>query len=255
MKKICLTVFSVFCLLLTVQLNAQTVKIKTTNLKIENNQLVINYDFVKSKNHQRFNVWLEITKTDGATLNAVSVSGDIGSNIAGGTNKQAVWDYNKDGIILNEEINVEVIAEIVKPSSNIAPGKAILLSAIVPGLGLSKIDGGKPYWIMGIATYGTLGASYLLNKQAVTDYNSYLETNDESQSDNLFNDSKSKQQLSKTMVYTAAGFWTINMVWTIIKAKKSGTSVASVYNKKKLLLFTGIDPFAKTAGFNLKYRF
>ncbi|RLD85884.1 MAG: hypothetical protein DRJ07_02125, partial [Bacteroidetes bacterium] len=94
------------------ELQAQSVKVETSNLEIVNNKLIIDYNFIKSKSTQRFNVWVEITKSTGEKINAQSFSGDIGDDLKGGENKQIIWDYNKDGIILNDDINVEVFANI-----------------------------------------------------------------------------------------------------------------------------------------------
>ena len=83
MKILCLNLFCIISILLTNNLNAQKkVKIETTSLEIVDNKLVIKYDFVKSKKNQLFDVWLEITTASGKKLNASSLSGDLGNNVA-----------------------------------------------------------------------------------------------------------------------------------------------------------------------------
>lgn len=248
-----LTYLSVIFLIMPFGLLGQKVKVETTKLEIKDNKLVISYSFVKSKKNQLFDVWLSIKTETGKVINANSLSGDIGKNILGGEDKQIVWDFNKDGIILNEEVSVEVLTDIV--SAGASSGKAILLSSIVPSLGLTNLDKGNPYWLLGVATYGALGASVFLNNKAVTDYDSYKTERNKETSNTLFSNSEKNEQLSKTMAYSAAGIWAVSMVWTVIKAKKSGKSVASSFNKKKLFFHTGINPKTKIAGFSLKYRF
>lgn len=236
------------------QLQAQNVKVETTNLEIVNNKLIIDYNFIKSKSTQRFNVWVEITKSTGEKINANSLSGDIGDNLQGGENKQIIWDYNKDGIILNDDINIEVFANITV----LGPGmsKAMLLSTVFPGLGLTKLNPGKPYWIMGIVGYGLIGASVAMNKKAVQNYNDYLNTEDPNDSEDLYSRSEENDKISKICAYSAIGIWAGNLIWTAVKAKKSQNSVSGSLNKKqKVLFYGGIDPYTKSAGFTLKYRF
>ncbi|RLD78886.1 MAG: hypothetical protein DRJ10_09645 [Bacteroidetes bacterium] len=236
------------------ELQAQSVKVETSNLEIVNNKLIIDYNFIKSKSTQRFNVWVEITKSTGEKINAQSFSGDIGDDLKGGENKQIIWDYNKDGIILNDDITVEVFANITVLGPGM--GKALLLSTIFPGLGLSKIDPGKPYWLMGVVGYGLLGGSLLMNKTAVQNYEDYLNTEDPIDSEDLFSRSEENSKLSKTFAYSAIGIWAVNLIWTAVKAKNSQSAITgSLNNKQKVFLYGGLDPKTKSAGFTLKYRF
>lgn len=234
------------------KVNAQNAKVITTNIEVKDNKLIVDYKFDKSKKNQKFDVWLEVTTIDDRKLEVKTLDGDHGSNINGEGNKQITWDFWNDGIVLNEEVNVEVLANI----NVIGPGmsKALLLSAIVPGLGATKVDG-KPYWLMGVIGYGTLASSILFNQQSISAYNSYLEEPDINASDSFFNDSKQKDLLSKSMAYTATGIWCLSMIITAIKAKKSNSSIAEIYNNKKLFFTSGINPQTKIASFNLKYQF
>ncbi len=235
-------------------LQAQNVKVETTSLKIVNNKLVIDYNFVKSKKTQRFDVWVEVTKSTGEKINAQSFSGDVGDNLEGGENKQISWDYNKDGIVLNDEINVEVFANITVLGPGM--GKAILLSAVFPGLGLSKLDPGKPYWLMGVVGYGLIGASVVMNKNAVQNYNDYLIEEHPNESEDFYNRSEQNDNISKICAYSAIGVWVVNLVWTAVNAKNSTSKVTgSLNNKQKVFFYGGLDPKTKSAGFTLKYRF
>ena len=246
-------------LLFGFNVNAQKVEMETTNLEIKNNKLVISYDFTKFKKSQTFEVWIEISTLSKKQINATSLTGDIGKTVTSGIGKQIIWDYVADGVLLNEEINVEVKAILNVPIKNNSASinlKPILLSALVPGLGLTNIDKGKPYWIMGVATYGLIVGSVIMNKNAVADYDSYLaENNDYNKSEDFLKNSETKDQNSKIMAYSSAGIWAVSMVWTIIKAKKQGKSVTSILNTKKVFFYSGINPRTKSAGFTLKYRF
>ena len=248
------TFFSIIFLLLIQTLQAQKTKVEITNLEIKDNLLIVSYSFLKSKSNYRYTTWIEVSKSTGEKITANALSGDIGNNIMGGENKQIIWDYNKDGIILNDEINVEVFANITVLGPGV--GKAMLLSAVLPGLGLTAVDKGKPYWLMGVATYGLLGGSVFLNHQAAQQYNDYLdELVDVSLSQDLLSQAEGSDQLSKALGYSAIGVWLGSMVWTAIKAKSNNTSTVGLIKKQKLFFYGGINPYTKTKGFTLKYRF
>jgi hypothetical protein len=243
---------------LSLGLKAQKIKVVTTSIVEIDNKLVISYDLVKSKETQQFYISLEITSSTGNKISIKSLEGDIGNQVTGGTNKQIVWDYNADGIVLHDNINIEIFADpIIEKilTTKVSTGKALILSTILPGAGLSKIEKGKPYWLIGTAAYGLLGYSYMLNKKANENYDSYISNTDKTLNDQLLSDSQRQNKLSKTMAYTAIGIWSVNMVWTAIKAKKSKAIDISYIKNKNLQFCAGYDPWTKTAGFNLKLRF
>jgi hypothetical protein len=236
---------------------AQKIKVVTTSIEDIDNKLVIKYDFVKSKENQQFSVSLQITGSSGNMIPSKSLTGNVGDSIEGGTNKQIIWDYIADGIVLKDDINIEVIAYLlpeIGSTSNVSMTKALFLSTICPGLGLSKIKK-RPYWLMGIVGFGCLGTSYYLNKQANKNYTSYIENNVDELNDGLLSKSQNQNQLSKTFAYTAIGVWGINLVWTAIKAKRNYQKTTSLINKQQFFFYSGVDPFTKTAGFSFKYRF
>ncbi len=245
-------------ILISKNVNAQKTEIETTKMEIKDNKLIVNYDFKKIKKNQTFEVWIEISTLSRKQINANTLTGDIGKVVTPGVGKQIIWDYVADGILLNEEINVEVKAILNGNQINSSGlfSNPILLSAIVPGLGISKLEDGKAYWLMGVLTYGSLAGSIFMNNAANTDYESYIaETADAAKSDTFFKDSESKDNMSKIMAYSAGGIWAISMVWTIIKAKKQGKSTSSITNKKRVFFYSSVNPKTKTAGFTLKYRF
>jgi len=244
--------FAFFFNLQAFDLFAQKIKAITTSIEDVNNKLVVKYGLIKSKDKQRFKVALIIRGASGQIITTNALSGDIGDNIAGGPNKQIVWDYNTDKIVLDEEIKIEVVASLIKP--DVGLGKALALSTLWPGWGLSKLDK-KPYWLLGIAGYGCLGVSYVMNKNANSNYQYYLDNTQDELSEGFLSKSQSQNQLSKTMAYSAIGIWGINLVWTAIKAKKTNQSAISMLNKQKLFICTGFDPYTKTQGFTLRYRF
>lgn len=232
---------------------AQEIKVNTTSIEDIDNKLVIKYDIINSTEDQNFDITLQILTSARGVITTNSLSGDIGKNVKGGKNKQIIWDYTSDNIVLQDNINIIVAADLMKNSVGI--GKALILSAVCPGLGISTLDKGKPYWLLGVVGYASLGASYLFNKKANDNYNLYIKNTDESLNDGLLADSQSQNKLSKTMAYTAIGIWSVSFIWTAIRAKNKNQSTISMLNQQKIFFYTGVDPYTKTAGFSLKYRF
>ncbi|MEN8121616.1 MAG: hypothetical protein ABFS35_14785 [Bacteroidota bacterium] len=238
---------------------AQDVKIEITSLEVVNNKLVISFDFVEDNKGNRYDVWVEITSLSGKRINARTLKGDLGDKLDGGKGKQIIWDYIADDVVLNEEINVEVKALIssseISTSTGTNLGKAVLMSAVFPGWGISKVDPGKPYWILGATTYLLAGSSLLLNRSADSNYSNYITDLNQESSDNSLEKSKSQDQLSKVTAYSAIGIWAINIIWTAVKASKTKTESFGSLNNQRLYLFSNIDKHLGTKGFTVQYRF
>jgi hypothetical protein len=234
-------------------LNAQKIKVEIKSVEDIENKLVVKYELLKSKSSQKFRVSVELNYSNGNRIPIKSLSGDIGENISGGSFKQLIWDYNNDGIILQDEITIEVSANLT--GEEVGLSRVLLLSTIVPGMGLNRIEKKKSYWLLGIAGYGCLGTSWLMNKKANDSYDLYLANTLDNQNDKLLSKSQDQNKLSKTMAYTALGFWGINLVWTAIKAKNGKQKTIAMNHHQKLLFYTAYHPLCKTPVLCLKYHF
>ena len=69
--------------------------------------------------------------------------------------------------------SAEEIGESPPPSTGKGFNRAgiIAQSALFPGLGLSRVNPGKPHWIKGVVGYGCIAGTLYLNRMAVTSYN------------------------------------------------------------------------------------
>lgn len=173
--------------------------------------MLINYDFINAKVSDQFYVWVDIERKNGVALEAKAISGDVGPKVKSGSNKQIVWDPEKDAFFLNEEILVEVKAERYVRSYN--KGSAMLLSAIMPGLGQTKVSGGKPYWLTGAVTYGLIGGGLLVYSSSINSYNSYKTETDPVKRLELFNTTQDKLDMSGILLASGAAIWAVNMIW------------------------------------------
>lgn len=253
--------FLTFALLLFIFINpfislAQNGDIEITDLVIENNQLAIYYNITKAKKKQTFEVWPVITTSNGQKINASNFSGDFGENIEPGLDKKIIWDYNADGIILNDKIFVELQARVAVTSTDIGLGNALLLSAVIPGLGITKAKGGGPYWLMSIPVYASTALAFTNYNDAKNSYDAYLNGNFAAPEDASlqYNNAIDSQNMSRTFTYSAIGIWAVNMIWTGLSARKKKTGTAYKYYKKTLF-YSRINPVNKTLGFTLKYNF
>ena len=208
------------------------VNITKPRLELSDENLIIEYDILSADPSDLFKVWIEVTNASGIKINALSLSGDVGEDISGGSNKRILWNLEKDGISLDKEIFVEVIAEKKKlpevqkeiipiettPTTDvnkISKGNMVLSSTVLPGWGLSKVRQGKPYWLLGVAGYSCIAGSVILNRSAILTHDDYRGSLDADESITLYDKSVRQDNISEYLGYTAAGIWAVSLIWTI----------------------------------------
>lgn len=251
---------AVFMLQLNNKVNAQSnATIENIDFHIQNDTLWVTYDLLYSRQNELFNIGITITTASGKTIQPVSVSGDVGDKVNGGKGKKICWDVNKDRIVLSESIYVEVNAIIfeVRPTeiSKISKdkyfhrGPALLLSAVVPGLGITKLNNGKPFWLMAVAFYGAAAGSYLYYNSADKTYDKYLVSEDENERNKLYSQAESQKTISTVLIYTAGAVWLGNMIWTAVHPNKTKPGT------KEISLGTRWDESLRIAQLSIKYSF
>lgn len=245
-----------------------TVRLSKPRLELRDNIIDISYDILNSDQTIKFKVWIEVTDSTENKIIPKSISGDIGENVSGGSNKKISWDFVADSIYLDDGIYVQVYSELIpteinkglntqeafKPDMEIRRGGVIFQSLLFPGWGLSRINRGQPHWIKGIAGYGLIVSSIYYNKTAVLNYNNYLDSENSSDIDNYFNTSVKKDKLSKVFAYSAIGIWVIDAIWTI-----SGSSKLSNHQvtgqSGKMFIYPVYDPDLQSSMVALKINF
>ena len=210
----------------------KTVEVSKPDLALKGNNIQITYDILNSTRADKFTIRIEITDAEGNTINASSLSGDIGADISGGKNKQILWDIEADSIFLDAEIFVQVFAKGTPPVITIEPPVTepstqsynrtgiILQSVALPGLGLSRINRGQPHWIRGVAGYACIAGAIYFNNKAVSSYEAYRTPGSLSEVDNLFDKAVMQDNLSEALAYSAIGIWIVDIVWTIMGSAK-----------------------------------
>jgi hypothetical protein len=265
------------------------VNISKPQLSLENNKLIIEYNIISGNPADEFNIQLRVTDSTGTLIKAKTLSGDIGDSINTGFNKTIVWDLFADKIYLNMGIFIEVKAEkLIMPASvpaekadvavitnklkenekenlNVTTdkvktvrsaeiGKNLLLSAIIPGWGLTRLSNGKPYWIIGIIDAGCLAASVYYNKKASSNYTNYLNSSDTNEFDQYFEDASNQYTLSKIFGWSALGIWVADMFLAGIKANNVNNSLNS--NKtSRVKIGSYFDRNTSAACLSINYNF
>jgi len=226
-----------------------TAEIQNIQFSAHNDTLTVTYDIIKAERKELFDISLVITTASGKLIRPRAVSGDVGSNVKGGGSKQIYWDLNRDQIFLNEEIEIEIEAiALGVPEKFVSRGKAVLLSTVVPGLGITKLNNGGPYWIMAIATYGAAAGAAAFYFLADDNYTKYLDATDMNERNSLYDKVESQNMISDILMYSAGAVWLGNMIWTLVHPNKTKQA-------RGLSFWGSYDPVIGRPVFALKYKF
>lgn len=236
-------------------------RIENIDFNLVGNNIVITYDIINHDPGEKFDIDIEIFTESGKKLDAKSLSGDVGKDIAGGRGKRVIWNFQNDNADLTEGIYVEVNAtSLLAPEVEKKParrekslGGAFVKSVVFPGWGNSSISGG-PYWLMGFAGYGCMAGSVMMNQQASQSYDDYLKASDAGKRDNLFSDAESKDQLSKLLFGVGAVVWVTDLTILLIKGNNPRTYSYNSNRTNPLVGYT-IDPISKNPMISFRITF
>jgi hypothetical protein len=221
MKRACLlyVILSVY-----LSLNAQdNIKISSPEVTILNNIMTIKYDLTGCGTGDYINIRLIVLNAKGDTIKPVYVTGDLGSRVNCGFGKKIEWNIARDNILVNEEFEIQVAGKPVPQvlssygiaEKSVSRGNILLSSAFLPGLGQKKASGKGGYLALSGLVYGTAGASLFFYLQHNNYYNDY-KTASGTERDNLYDKSVSSFNMSQYMLYSSAGIWALNMIWSAV---------------------------------------
>jgi hypothetical protein len=204
-------------------------KVENVDFNLENENLIITYDIVKSKASQTFNVSVTITTTKGKKIPANALSGDIGPGVHGGDGKKIIWDLNKDNVYIDDEIVVEVFIEPETATvqnktktgetvKRVSVGGALWRSLIFPGWGNHAAKGRGAQWLLGVAGYGCVGSAIYFNNKSYNTYEDYLNSDDYEERNSLYDDAEAYYNNQKIFMLTAATIWVADLIWTGFQA-------------------------------------
>lgn len=237
----------IFLLLVAFKIYSQSPQIGIPKLDFDGSKLTITYDMINASQSDQYYVWVLIQKKNGEVLKLNSLTGDIGDTKAG-KNKVITWIPANDSVFINEEVTVEVQAEKYVKSYN--KGSAMLLSVLFPGSGQTKMSGGKPYWIMGVASYGALAGGLVTYSSYKKSYDSYLIEEDPQKRADFLSKAEKQANLTSAMLVTAATIWTVNLFWVAFTPNRYQS-----LKYGKLTLAPTANPLNGSTYLTLKYKF
>lgn len=225
--------------MLCLNINAQfasEARITNTDFKIEGNKMIITYDIENYSANESFYINAEIFYETGEKIISESFSGDIKGNIKGGRNNTVIWDMSKDIDKLEGTIYVEItaipeaisgITEKGESTRSYSIAGTLIPSLVFPGYGNTRIRH-KPYWILGIAGYGSLVTSYMFNKSAASSYDKYkTERNDEVLRYIHYDDAVADRNISLVFGAAAGVIWATDITLLILHHKKRKEHISS----------------------------
>ena len=247
-------------------------------LEVSDENLVIEYDILNVDPSDFFIVWIEVTDAAGNKISAVSLTGDVGKEIKGGSNKRIIWDLGNDKILIDEDIFVEIKAEKIPAKEETAEAETpeetktekkdesmverktisktnmLLSSVVLPGWGQTKLSKGKPYWLLGVAGYGCIAGSISLNRMASSAYQDYKESIDPDEFNAFYDKAIQQDKISKYMAYSGIGIWVADLIWVLATPTSSKESLTS-REDRKFKIMPGFDPCSKSTTVSLTYKF
>lgn len=236
-----------------------------TSAEVRDNLVYINYDIDKGATHDRFQIWVEITDSEGKALNASAFSGDYGRGIATGYNKEIVWDPQADEIFIDADINIRVYGDLIpsivekttsvnnSTSRSYSRAGIILQSTAFPGLGLSRYKG-NPHWLKGVAGYGCIASSIVFNKMASTTYTEYETAETTGEANTLLSTAHKQNNISYALGFTAIAIWITDLTWTVIASSDLSADINNM-KYRKIDIGTKLDSFARIPLLTLSYSF
>ena len=235
-------------LLLCQATKSQNARIEPPRLEFDGKKLSIHYDFLDAGQSDHFFVWVVIQKKNGESIKLKALSGDIG-DVKAGKGKKISWIPSNDSVYLNEDVSIEILAERYVKTFN--KGSAVLKSALFPGLGQTGISNGKPYWLMGVASYGSLAGGLVTYLGYKSSYNNYLEEEiDPQKRKDLLDKAERNATMSSALLISAAVIWTSNLIWAGATPMRY-----QPLKYKPLTLQPSADPLTGAALLTLRYNF
>ena len=149
---------------------------------------------------------------------------------------EIVKEDNDSKITTEKTEDTKELKEKTSYGSSIKVGKVMLLSSVVPGLGLTKLSEGKPYWLLGVVGGGCIAASVYYNKKAASSFNDYLNSENIGNVDDYYNDAVKQENLSKIFIISAAAIWIVDLGIAGFKAIRLNKSIT---NRRKNALSVG----------------
>lgn len=151
----------------------------------------------------------------------------------------------------SEEIETKELPPLIKTTKEFNRTGVVIQSLAIPGLGLSRITG-KPHWLRGIAGYGCIAGSIILNRTAINTFNEIENLVYFDEINRAYDKSLRQDNISKMLGYTAIGIWVTDFIWTLV-----GTSdlIWRTSTSRGFSFESQVDPLSYIPMISVKFRF
>ncbi len=142
---------------LSTAIGQSLVSITNIRVDLDNNRVKVFYDITGVTSAD--SVYIQVESRNRGLLNAVTVTGDVGTSVLPGKNKMIFWDYRLDGIkIDDDEIQVNILVrQPIQPGSVGGGPIYALLSAVAPGVGNIFVQPNKKVGLRPLLTGAYVG--------------------------------------------------------------------------------------------------
>ncbi len=199
-------------LIIYINVYSQTsAKIFINKLTKDNGKLTVSYSILYSSPQEIFNISMIAKHKNGAPIIAKTFTGDM-QNVKGGANKQFVWDFQSDGLFLDEEIDIQLKANPSIDYTYYSTPKLLLASTLMPGKGVTMLDKNKGHFMWTFSGYALAAGSVGLYFLSEHTFNSYQNSITLSERQYLFSQYKMQYYASGIAGLGAIAVWGINYV-------------------------------------------
>jgi len=129
----------------------------------------------------------------------------------------------------------------------------MLQSALLPGLGLTRVTG-KPHWIKGVAGYGCVAGAIVFNRKAVAFYEDYRSSESHDEANAFFSDMKRQHSISRGFGFVALAIWVTDLTWTFVGTSDRKTGSGSL-SRNSFSIDADYDEFSATPLLSFTYTF
>lgn len=258
MGRVIIAVFVLLCCA-TASTNAQNTNAENIRFSWLGSKLVIKYDIV-TKSDDVKTVPVSIFVLDSVSNKRyllTGVTGDAGSKVFTGSNRQAEWDSSGHHYALSKKIGVQILHLDNSPEALKARSAGnILRSVVIPGWGTSRTfsKGKGAAFLITAAAWGSIGYG-LYNKQlANKSYDTYMKAVQQDDIDAKYNQANTYHHNYLTFTRLGAAIWAADILFVsarvISKKSKANKYASATYNPR---LNFAVSPVNN--GFTFTYSF
>ncbi len=203
---------------LTVLQAQETIVIPRPDVQFRNDSLFIRYDLQGCRKDQSFKVWLEVSSSTGKRLTPLHISGDAGVGVSCGEGKEIVWDLLADSLIMEDVLEVKVVAEteVILPSGN-KNLQAMFFSLLFPGSGIElKKQDGRPYWLLGAVGYVGVASTLWFDQLKRSAYDDWQTEQDPDLAESYHQDYLDNKNRMIISAAATGAWWLGGLAWTAL---------------------------------------